>query len=129
MYLKCMGRNSTSDERRESESNERGGFSSVPFTAASKPTEEEIQQKAQADRRLENVALHLETKTLIARERGLPEALITSEEVVQRRMMDIEKAKQENKKKRDDEWFNMMDAERDRKIKKNSSKKKKRRKK
>lgn len=123
-----MGGNSTSDERRESESNERGGFSSVPFTPIPKLTEEEIQKREKADKRLENVALHLETKTLIARERGVPEALVTSDEVIQRRIIDIEKERQEDKKKKDEEWFNMMDAERDRKIKKKSSKKKRRKK-
>lgn len=126
-----MGKNSTFDQRREDESDERGGFSSVPFTPAPKPTQEEL-RKAQeelrkakkAANRQKNVKLHLETKLLIARERGVSVALITRDEVIQRRIVDIENEEMLQAERIEKQRNNIKKEERAWK-KKNKKKKKK----
>ena len=126
-----MGKNSTFDQRREDESDERGGFSSVPFTPAPKPTQEEL-RKAQeefrkarkAANRQKNIILHLETQLLIARERGVSVALITRDEVIQRRIDDIENEEMLQAERIEKQRNNIKKEERAWK-KKNKKKKKK----
>ena len=133
-----MGKNSTFDQRREDESDERGGFSSVPFTPAPKPTQEELRKaqeefrKAQeelrkarkAANRQKNIILHLETQLLIARERGVSVALITRDEVIQRRIDDIENEEMLQAERIEKQRNNIKKEERAWK-KKNKKKKKK----
>ena len=111
MYLKYMGKNSTSDQRREDELNERGGWGPVIPTPSpgsindnrtrlpdfnSKRTRQIRKQKEAYERRKRYVDLCINTKIAIALERGVLVQLITREEVIQTIKNDWKKIKKSN---------------------------------